>query len=191
MSALPTCQALPSASTVLSVAGQRSRTRPPPTGPCSGGRTATTLAGATPRSATSARTPTKPRAPLRSRKRHNRTDTVSTIKGQGPTTGGSVSDRVGLPDDGRSAGPHGRRRGKRSALPPHPVLPPRHGENTTVSSSSITSHAKQQPCTDGGRLLGADPGAAVLEGVSDDLRFAAPRDPGSVRGRSGPRRRHR
>ncbi|GGF34417.1 hypothetical protein GCM10010922_07000 [Microbacterium sorbitolivorans] len=45
------------------------------------------LAGATPRSATSARTPTKPRAPLRSRKLHNRTDTVSTIKGQGPPLG--------------------------------------------------------------------------------------------------------
>src|SRR5690606_25510681 len=80
------------------------------TGPCSGGRTATTLAGATPRSATSARTPTKPHAPLRSRKRHNRTDTVSTIKGQGPDAVVVLPEHHQLRDQGRVADRTRRRR---------------------------------------------------------------------------------
>ena len=71
-----------------SKARRRSPIKPPPTGPCSGGRTDTTRADATPRSArsprTATRTPTRPRDQLPSRKRHNRNDTVSTIRGQGP-----------------------------------------------------------------------------------------------------------
>jgi len=60
-------------------------TRPLPTASCSAGRTATTPGAVTPRSAISARTPTKPLSPLPSWKRHNRNDTVSKIRGQGPS----------------------------------------------------------------------------------------------------------
>ena len=91
-----------------SKARRRSPIKPPPTGPCSGGRTDTTRADATPRSArsprTATRTPTRPRDQLPSRKRHNRNDTVSTIRGQGPSSCGCSRDtRVVLTGNGHPA----------------------------------------------------------------------------------------